>query len=750
MPFLRKYNTLTVTGTTAIRIPVIKRAAVDFAVSADWTPAAGDVKIAVDGAAAANVTNLPTAVAMGNAAYWEFILTAAELSCKSAVVTVADSATKAVEDQSFIVETFGHASAMYQADLSAANLPANVTQWLGTAPATPTVAGVPEVDVTHYAGSTTSVSTIPASVASILDDTGTSGVVVASASKTGYTLTATTGLGNQTADITGTITTATNVTTVNGIGANVITASALATDAVAEIADGVWDEDATGHQTQGTFGQAIGDPVADTNSIFKATVTDATGATVGVDVAAVLDDTGTAGVVVASGSKTGYTLTATTGLGNQTANITGTITTVTTATNVTTVNGIGAGVITAASIATGAIDADSLATDAVSEIADGVWDEALAGHAGAGSAGLALSTASSGGVDPSVLADAIWDEALSGHTTAGSAGKAVSDILVDTAEIGTAGAGLTALATQASVNTIDDFLDTEIAAIKAKTDTIPANPASTTNITAATGITVATIGANVITASALATDAVDEIVDGVWDELLTGATHNITSSAGKRLRQINALQQVDGTVNDAGATATSFITDLASSVDNFYNDSMLVFNSGALTGQVRAITDYVGATKTITLEEALTSAPANGVEFSIISMHIHPVSQIQSGLATQTSVNDLPTNAELATALAAADDAVLAAIAALNNLSAAQVNAEMVDVLTTDTFAELASPPAATSSLKDKLTWMFMWARNKSTETASQRKLYADDTTTVVSTEGVTDDGTTFTKTEAS
>jgi hypothetical protein len=38
------------------------------------------------------------------------------------------------------------------------------------------------------------------------------------------------------------------------------------------------------------------------------------------------------------------------------------------------------------------------------------------------------------------------------------------------------------------------------------------------------------------------------------------------------------------------------------------------------------------------------------------------VTEIQSGLATQASVDDLPTNAELATALAAADDAVLAAI----------------------------------------------------------------------------------------
>ncbi|RPI81381.1 MAG: hypothetical protein EHM42_10705, partial [Planctomycetaceae bacterium] len=115
--FLRKYNTLLVAA-TAIQIPIIKRGVVDFAVSADWTPAAGDVKISKDGGAAANVTNLPTAVTMGNTAYWEFVLTAAELSCQQAVITVADAATKAVEDQSFLVETYGHASARYPADWS--------------------------------------------------------------------------------------------------------------------------------------------------------------------------------------------------------------------------------------------------------------------------------------------------------------------------------------------------------------------------------------------------------------------------------------------------------------------------------------------------------------------------------------------------------------------------------------------------------------------------------------------------------
>jgi hypothetical protein len=47
----------------------------------------------------------------------------------------------------------------------------------------------------------------------------------------------------------------------------------------------------------------------------------------------------------------------------------------------------------------------------------------------------------------------------------------LSDIEAQTDDIGAAGAGLTALASQASVNTIDDFLDTEIAAILAAVDT---------------------------------------------------------------------------------------------------------------------------------------------------------------------------------------------------------------------------------------------------------------------------------------
>ena len=101
--------------------------------------------------------------------------------------------------------------------------------------------------------------------------------------------------GLTTADV---VTTATNVTTVNGLAANVITAASMNADASAEIADAVWDEDATGHQTGGTFGQAIGDPGADTTTIYQSVVTDAAGTNIAADIIAIeaqTDDIGTAG-----------------------------------------------------------------------------------------------------------------------------------------------------------------------------------------------------------------------------------------------------------------------------------------------------------------------------------------------------------------------------------------------------------------------------------------------------------------------
>lgn len=104
-----------------IFINVPKAGSANHAVGADWTPSAGDVKISKDGGAAANVTNLPTAIAMGNSAIWDFSLTATEMQAAQVNITVADSATKAVDDTGFVIETYGNASAQHAFDLGTAS-----------------------------------------------------------------------------------------------------------------------------------------------------------------------------------------------------------------------------------------------------------------------------------------------------------------------------------------------------------------------------------------------------------------------------------------------------------------------------------------------------------------------------------------------------------------------------------------------------------------------------------------------------
>lgn len=79
----------------------------------------------------------------------------------------------------------------------------------------------------------------------------------------------------------------------------------------------------------------------------------------------------------------------------------------------------------------------------------------------------------------------------------------------------------------------------------------------------------------------------------------------------------------------------------------------------------------------------------------------------------------------------------------------AQVNTEVLDVLNVDTFAEPGQEaPAATNTLAKKIGYLFKAWRNKKTQTSTERKLYADDATTVDQKATDSDDGTTFTKGE--
>ena len=142
-----------------------------------------------------------------------------------------------------------------------------------------------------------------------------------------------------------------------------------------------------------------------------------------------------------------------------------------------------------------------------------------------------------------------------------------------------------------------------------------------------------------LTADALATDAVSEVADGVWDEALSG--HNTGGSAGKALRQVKeAGVSEESTVNDGSATTTSFITSLSETTDDHYIDVSVVFIDGDLVGQSRPVLSYDGGTKTLTFDEAFTEAPSNGDGFIIKTDHTHPISQIFTTQMTEAYAAD--------------------------------------------------------------------------------------------------------------
>lgn len=93
-------------------------------------------------------------------------------------------------------------------------------------------------------------------------------------------------------------------------------------------------------------------------------------------------------------------------------------------------------------------------------------------------------------------------------------------------------------------------------------------------------------------------------------------------------------------------------------------------------------------------------------------------------------------------------DDVPGLIAALNNLSAAQVNTEVSDVLKTDTISELAqAAPPATPTFEEAVMLLYMALRNKVDITSSYKEIH-NDAGTVVAKKALTDDGTTYSEAE--
>jgi len=118
--------------------------------------------------------------------------------------------------------------------------------------------------------------------------------------------------------------------------------------------------------------------------------------------------------------------------------------------------------------------------------------------------------------------------------------------------------------------------------------------------------------------SALATAAnVAAVPSDVWDEILTGATHNIATSAGRRLREIGAFAIHSGTAQ-AGNSHSITLAATADANDGVYNRNLIVITDNTGVGQTRTIVDYNGTTKVVVVDRDWRVPPDATTAYQIV------------------------------------------------------------------------------------------------------------------------------------
>lgn len=234
-----------------------------------------------------------------------------------------------------------------------------------------------------------------------------------------------------------------------------------------------------------------------------------------------------------------------------------------------------------------------------------------------------------------------------------------------------------------------------------------------------------------------------------WNEVLSKASYNVGQSGAKMLRLISDLVQLDGAISDAGPTTTDFDTNLTGYGDGYFEDAQLQFvNGSANAGLSKPISGYTSATGNFqfTAPDDWPVTPVNTDDFNIVGLHVHPISQIQSGLATTAELDKVPksdgTVSHNATALAAitADvvgDAVIAELTTQGDTNETKI--DTVDGVVDAILAMLDDPraepgqgaPAVNADLATKIDYLYKWTRNKKDNDGSTTNFYDDVGTTV-------------------
>jgi hypothetical protein len=248
------------------------------------------------------------------------------------------------------------------------------------------------------------------------------------------------------------------------------------------------------------------------------------------------------------------------------------------------------------------------------------------------------------------------------------------------------------------------------------------------------------------------------LVDAIWDEPLS--SHITAGSAGIYLLDSGIVAiKLESALEDDGASGWQYTTLALENAPSGGGGGTTDWTATERS-QIRHRLGVDGATATPTATPDLArEATLNSVGVTVTDTNVRVLTVAADTYAEFTSgsnedafkadVSALATSANLeSVALVTLNTNTV--VNALNDISASDVNAQIVDVLTVDTFAEPSSVPPATSTLVDMIHWNFTVSRNKLEQTSTTTTLRNDADSANIATSTVSDNGSTFTRGEYS
>lgn len=109
----------------------------------------------------------------------------------------------------------------------------------------------------------------------------------------------------------------------------------------------------------------------------------------------------------------------------------------------------------------------------------------------------------------------------------------------------------------------------------------------------------------------LSTSGLNAVADQVWDEAMSG--HVTGGSFGAAVQANHS-----GTMQAGSASTTAVLASGASASNDYYNNALLAIVSGTGAGQSQYISDYVGATRTATMNGTWVTTPDNTSVYAIL------------------------------------------------------------------------------------------------------------------------------------